>query len=164
LLARAAEELAPADIERLQRKAAESLSEAGENEAALELFLSVGDHARAAALITGEAPNLLVQGRARTISGWVSRLSIDAFASNPWLSFFAGAAKLGSDPSSATRLIADAFAAFEAQEEPVGYWLAWCALVRAHLLEANDFRPLPALVARAEAARERLPFTPLKVE
>jgi LuxR family transcriptional regulator, maltose regulon positive regulatory protein len=155
LWTRARESLGSEELGKLRRDAAQLLAEAGETEAAMELFEKIEDRTAAAALVVSEAPRLLHQGRSKTLREWVQKLPKDTVQKTPWLTFWAGMANLGSEPDQSVHFFQHAFDTSVAQGDEVGSWHAWCGLVQAHLFEGNDYRPLEPLTAWALQAERR---------
>jgi len=158
LLARARKQWPPAQLAELQSKAAAALAEAGEPEAALELYLAASDREAAARLVVTQAPALVQSGRSHTLCGWIDRIGEARVASDPWLAYWAGAANLGARPTRAVAWCERAFGAFDEAEDPGAFWLAWRTLAQAYHVEGNDLRRLRPLVERALAADERSAF------
>lgn len=158
LLARAHEEWSEAQLADVQRRAASAVAEAGEVEAAVELYLEAEDPTSAAHLIVREAPVLVQQGRAHTLRAWIDRLPAEQMSADAWLAFWAGTANLASDPSRAVEYCERAYRAFDRHGAPAAFWMAWRALAQAYQVEGSDYRRLRPLVECALEAQAQRAF------
>jgi ATP/maltotriose-dependent transcriptional regulator MalT/DNA-binding SARP family transcriptional activator len=150
LLSRAKEAFSPAELIRIQHRAAVVLEAAGQAEDAVELFRRSGDWEGMTRLILRQAPVLIPQGRSRTISDWVGSLPDSVVQTNPWLLYWQGVGRLPSSTGSARDCFERAFALFEQAGEASGSFLSWSGVVDSFIYEWGDFTPIDRWIAAFE--------------
>lgn len=148
----------------LQREAAAILAQSGQKEEAGELLRGVGDWEGLAGIAIKEAPKYFAQGRAKVLEIWFAGVPEAIFAKSPWLAYFVGLSKMGSDPPESQRLLKTGFDCFEHNGDPAGIYLAWSAIVNSHLYGWGDFRSLDCWIERLGRIMNSIPFPSPEVE
>jgi LuxR family maltose regulon positive regulatory protein len=128
----------PRKIAAIQSQAAQILESDGQVESAIELLWDVEDWEGAARITLGQALALLSQGRSETLASWIRRLPRQTVDGTPWLRFWLGVTRLAVDPAEARSHFEASFKAFEAQEDPLGVFLAWSGTVDSILFQGHD--------------------------
>lgn len=142
LLEKAAAQFSAKELSQVQISAAELLEEAGQPEAAFDLFRAAGSVDRQADMIIAHAPALVVQGRNATLDKWFASLPDGLLAESGDLLFWQGATWLSIDPAAARGSFERAFRRYEDDNARVGMLLSWAAIVDTFLYEWGDFEPL----------------------
>jgi len=144
---RAAADLSAAQRVDAARCAARLLEEDGQSDAAMPLYLSVGDFDAAEALIGKESAALIGQGRWRVVVDWIDALPAERVARSPWLLHWLGTAHIGVDPRHARNVLEQAYGL--ALEQPDVFCQVQCAagMVEAYFLEYSIFTPADPWIA-----------------
>jgi len=137
-----AEELA----ERL-RATARVLGEAGYPIEAAELFAEAGDHRGLAELVLAHAGALVEQGRSKTLWPWFEKLPPEAYAADPWLSFWRGAALHPYDMPGSLACYDAAFHGLVERGSKGGALLAWAGVGINIITEWREFSRLDRQIA-----------------
>lgn len=138
-----------------KRDAAAILASHGRPEDAVALFIEVGDHAQATALVLRLAPLANMQGRWQTLSRWIDALPATQQDDAPWLLFWRGVADFATDPPAGRLYLERAHERFVAAGDIVGQWLACSGVMDASFLEWSEFHALDRWIATAESLWER---------
>lgn len=102
-------------------RAADRLSQTGGLTAAIPIYLDLGAHEQAAALIGGTIETSMTLGQHVTLSDWIDRLSPAVLQSWPWLLYAQGELKAAArDPAQARRSFAVAASSFSAHNDDGG--------------------------------------------
>lgn len=152
---RADTELTDAERVDLSRRAAHLLEGAGQPEAAMPLYLSIGDFDAAEALVQRDAAGLIGQGRWKVVVDWTDALPEGRIAENPWMLYWHGTARIGVDPVSARTALERAHAIASQRGDELCQVLSAAGMVDAYFLEYIEFSPItpwiPALERMFEA-------------
>lgn len=142
LLARAREQLDPAECRMLQRRSARLLEIGSHPEQAFILYVQSEDWPAAVRLIREEAPGLIRQGRWLTAKGWLALLPAAMLAADPWLSYWAGACDAPIDPARARAALEHAYTGLAAQNDACGQIMAAALVMETYYFEWTTFAPL----------------------
>jgi len=112
----------------IRHKAALLLAEAGQVEEAAELYLDAEDWEAVSSLIVVKAPDLVAQGRRKTLAGWMEKLPEGYAEATPWLLYWKGISRMHLDPYDARNCMARAFDQFKQQDDLVGMLNAWAII------------------------------------
>jgi DNA-binding SARP family transcriptional activator len=107
-------------------------------EEAARLFISSGLWEELARLILREAQSFLRQGRFSILDELLTTLSSEILEGNPWLQFFAGAARFPRDPSTSKFLFERALHKFQETGDAAGAFLSWSGVMEAIAFRAED--------------------------
>jgi len=132
LLAQAQLEWSSDRIAGWRRTVGSALAEVGEAEAALSLLLGNNDFEAASTLLLAQGRQLLSQGRAQTVAAYLELFPAEMLEKNAWLAMLEAIATKNTRPEAALAAARRAFALFNRDREPSGYWLAWSTLAFAH--------------------------------
>lgn len=138
----AKETFTPAELSRVQRNAATILEESGLIEEATKLFLDATDWYDAQRLLTNHASSMLLQGRSKTLEGWILAVPEDIRNADGWLVYWLGACRMAFDPRESRSILERAFAQFKRAGDAAGIFLSWSSVIDTFLYEWNDFFPL----------------------
>lgn len=126
-----------ANLESLQRNAAELLARDGEIVVALDLLRRNGDWARMSALILRSAGEFFSQGRVQTLAGWLQALPESIVREEPWLQYWLAQILLWGDPARSLSCFKSAFVQFRERRDVAGTYLAWCGAIEAIMCDWN---------------------------
>lgn len=129
------------------RRAAALLEASGEPEAAMPLYVSVGDFAAAEALVLSTAAPLIGQGRWKVVVDWIELLPADLVAQRPWVLHWLGTAQIGVDPARARSVLGRAHAVAVAHGEVECAVLCAAGMIESYFLEYADFMPVTPWIA-----------------
>lgn len=147
---RAATELSEAERVDLARRAAQLLEAAGQPEAAMPLYIGIGDFEAAEALLQRDAPGLIGQGRWKVVVDWTDALPEARIAENPWVLHWRGTARIGVDPRSAREVLERAYAVACRRGDPLCQVLCAAGMVDAYFLEYIEFAPITPWIPALE--------------
>jgi len=139
---RAETELTLAERVDLARRAAGLLEAAGQSDAAMPLYVSVGDFDAAEELVRREAPALIGQGRWKVVVDWIAALPEARVVENPWMLHWCGTARIGVDPVSARTVLERAHAIACRCGDELCQVLCAAGMVDAYFLEYIEFTPI----------------------
>lgn len=141
-------------------KASAMLEAQGEITGAGELLAGAGLQQQLATLALRCAPELMQQGRYRTLSDLLAPLPSAMLTGDPWLLFWAGSCRIALDPAGARQYFDPALALFESQNDAVGCFLAWSSIVDCIYFESRDYRPLGHWLEVLDTLCARYPVFP----
>lgn len=148
LLVQAERELSAAEICEFREDAGRAAEAAGHLESAIDIFLAAGSFAEVARLIGRVAPQLLRQGRVKTLTRWICALPLDVLEDNPRIEFWLGACRLFESPPAALACFESAFERCRAQGDLSGAERAWAGAVNAVFITWSGFHRLEEWVAK----------------
>lgn len=147
---RAASELSTAQRVDTARRAAQLLQLAGQPEAAMQLYLSVGDFEAADELVHTESAALIGQGRWKVVVEWIEALPAERVAQRQWLLHWLGTALIGVDPARARGVIDRAYAVAIEHADAFCQIQCGAGMVEAYFLEYSIFTPVDPWIAVLE--------------
>jgi DNA-binding SARP family transcriptional activator len=121
---------------RLERAAA-LLFERGEADAAIECLRTARNWDAVGNAIAVHARPLLAQGRWRTVLDWLDEIPPTTLAGNPWLQYWKGSARAGSDPGGGRTILEQAFTAFGTVGDAAGQLTVCAAILNSFFTEWN---------------------------
>lgn len=142
LLSHAVDVLPPDEVARIQRSAAALLIESGQLEEAADLLTRSRDWEGLVPLVLKYAPSLLAAGRSGTLNQWLVGIPEEVRDHAPWLLYWLGVCRLGTNPAESRAYLQKAFQSFGSNGDEIGVFLAWSGVVQTFLFEFDDFRPL----------------------
>jgi ATP/maltotriose-dependent transcriptional regulator MalT/DNA-binding SARP family transcriptional activator len=142
LLARAREQLDPAEYVLLQRRSARLLETGRHRERAFSLYVDCEDWAAAARMIREEAPDLLQQGRWQTAKSWIEVLPQALLDADPWLWYWRGACDVSIDPARARAALEKAYTGLADLHDVPGQVMAAALIMETFYFEWTRFTPL----------------------
>jgi LuxR family maltose regulon positive regulatory protein len=160
LLDRAEEELEPERRRQVRGEAARMLGEAGEADAAADLFRAAGDWDGLAQLVRERAPELVAHARLSTLGRWIGALPGDRVERDPWLLYWLGQTVVLETPAEGRGHLERAFGLFFERGDAAGAYLAWASITQSHLYAWDDLRPLDRWIEIFGALRRRWPSAP----
>ncbi len=125
-------------LARVRRLAAKALSDTGQTEDAIGLYLQAGDWTQASRLIISEAPGLIDKGRFRTLEAWLIGLPADVLGQDPWLLYWLGASRVMSDPTGSLKSLETAYRMFKERNVPAGMYVTIATTMKAFILSTHD--------------------------
>lgn len=141
LLARARTLLSTEELAIHRRRAAELIEASGAGEGVFELYRDAGDWPNALRVTLADAPELLAQGRFRSLLERVDALPPAARAGDAWLAYWEGIARVNVDPLAARACLHRAYDGFLSRGDEQAEILAAEALIISHYLARDDWRP-----------------------
>ncbi len=160
LRARAAAALEPQALRRLNAEAAAALETAGQQEAAVGLYMDAEHWAEATRLIAEQAPALLAEGRWKTLLEWVGAVPRDVVQASPALLLWSGCARMQTSLADAREELERAFKGFAAARDTAGQVRAAGMLINSYYFEYGDFAPLDGWIHELEQLLGRAPALP----
>ena len=142
LRARANKVFSPKSVITLQVTAARLLEDAGQIEAAAELYIEAADWMGLLRLLMNCAPTLVEQGRTQLLAQWLTAIPERMAAAHAWVLYWKGVCKLVFDPNGARPMFEQAFALFTKERALPGRLLAWSGIVDTYLYAWSDLTPL----------------------
>jgi hypothetical protein len=130
----------PSRRRKLQAHAAQLLGDQGDFDAAIALLAETQDWPALIGLIERSAAGLAAQGRVTTIARAADLVPEAAAVGHPWLRFWRAVAGLGRESSSSRSDAEQAFQEFGASGNVIGSYMAWSVVLRAIVLQGDDFR------------------------
>ncbi len=118
---------------RLKRKAAALLEAAGQPDDAIELLRETGDREEMSRIVINQAPALLRQGRAQTLSQWLGELPEEMLQRLPWGLYWLGASRLPFNPAESRTRFEQAFVRFRSNNDITGMTMACSGIIDAVL-------------------------------
>ncbi len=137
------------------------LQAANQADHAVRLFLRARDWPAARTAILGTAVVLVAQGRSYSIRDWIAAIPTEIVATDPWLNFWAGTARLRHDPASARPALGRAFELFEASGSVLGQTLTCGSIMHSHLYQFVDLKPLDPWIDVLTGLLEKRPQFPM---
>ena len=134
LLHRARVDLGTAQIQALQRNAADLLIKEGRIEEAVLVLQAAEDWEGLVQVILGQAQELVATGRIQTLEAWILCIPEPVRAQSPWLMFWLASTKVSFDPDQAYALFDQSLDEFLRQGDRTGALLSWCGAIRAVLI------------------------------
>ena len=150
----------PHELRTRRREAAALLEADGQTEATAELYVQGREWDQLAELIRQHAWALVAQGRHQTLLAWLGAMPESVIAASPWLSFRKGSSELLRDPDLGRIWLERAFARFKQEEEPVGLYLTWSAIMESFTLKPGSFVGVDRWIGELEELRKRYPEYP----
>jgi len=118
------------------------LDDAGNIEAAIELYLDACEWQLAEKLMLDHARAFLRHGRTGLLKGWLDRIPEDRAEKSPWLLYWKGACRLGYDFDEARRLLKQAYEAFSSSGDVAGTILSTCGIIDACMYQFRRYHEL----------------------
>ena len=130
--------------------AARILEDRGETDAAAELLQQAGDWPSFATIVAAQAGAMLARGRWRTVLNWLEAMPEDVLSADPWLLYWKGMARAGTDGPGGRALLESAFEAFAARDNVRGETLACAAIIDSYFQEWNTVAALDRWIVEME--------------
>ncbi len=140
----------------LRRMTAGLLEQSGQLDEAARLFAACGDYDSLALLVNNNGMELLMQGRAKTLSGWIADIPGDIVEHSPSLLYWSAMCLFWTDLRATGSLMEKALALFRAQGNSSGCYLAWAGIVDSHFL-GDDWSQLDGCLSRFEELQRIYP-------
>ncbi len=119
-------------------RAAAILFDRGEADAAIECLRGAQNWDAVGNAVAIHARPLLAQGRWRTVLGWLDEIPGTTLEANPWLQYWKGSARAGSDPPGGRAILEKAFAAFGTSGDAPGQLTTCAAILKSFFSEFNN--------------------------
>ncbi|MBX9962873.1 MAG: hypothetical protein K2Y35_07465 [Burkholderiales bacterium] len=119
-------------------RAAAILFGRGDADAAIECLRAAENWPAVGDAVALHARPLLAKGRWRTVLGWLDQIPAATLESNPWLLYWRGSARAGSDPPGGRSILEKAFAAFGAAGDATGQLTTCAAILHSFFSEWNN--------------------------
>ena len=149
LIDRAKRELPADEVLAGRHRAAAALQACGLVDEAAQMLIDAQSWDRLAQLVLAQAPQLMAQGRQRTVDLWLTQLPA-AQLEDPWLLYWLGASRSLHDPFSGRASLEAAFDVFAVRQDRVGVLLAWSGVVDCIFHIYADLKQLDSWIARLE--------------
>jgi two-component SAPR family response regulator len=156
----AIEVIDPRKLINLEKKAAAILEANGQPEDAVELLKRAGDWPGAVLLILKHAPSLVLQGRSRTLEGWIEGLPEAVLQAEPWLVYWAGVCLLPYSPLESHVFFERVFKLFRARSDAVGTFLSLSGMFESTFYANASFKPLDKALALLDDILREFPDFP----
>jgi LuxR family transcriptional regulator, maltose regulon positive regulatory protein len=147
----AAKQLSNAELAQLRRKTA-SIAEANADWAtAIALSLAGDDASNALRLIRNVAPDLVSQGRWRTLDDWIAQSNAIQISEDPWLIYWQGQGRINSNPRQARAYFEKIFPSFQRSQDEIGVVLTAAAIVQTVYFEGGRYASLDSWIPIVES-------------
>ncbi len=147
LLSRARESFSEDELSVIKAAAASILEETGYVEDAAKIYIEVRGWEPLTELILKHAPNLLAQGRGKTLEEWIEAIPEENKESTPWLLYWSSLCCLHHDQSGSRMSFECAFNLFQSEGDEIGTYAAWARIVETIIYEWADFTVLDKWIA-----------------
>ena len=154
LRTRAEGALTPEALQRLLRRTARSLEEAGDGDAAMEVWMRAQDWAECARMALTHAAGLLNQGRRHTLIRWLRAIPESQTSRRSWMQYWLGRAQLQTEPQAGLQTLREALHAFSEEDEPQGRIECLTALLNGSFLGFHALAEMDCLLDRLLAEME----------
>ena len=162
---RAGDAFGAVELATLRARAASILEQDGRPEDAIGLLHGAKAWTEAVDLILRHAPDLVAQGRSRTLEGWIEGLPVDVAQTSPWLLYWRGVCRLPFSPPDSRTLFEAAFNLFRAGRDALGIYLSLSGVFDSIAWTFSDYRPFDAALALLdEVMREYPDFPSVEIE
>lgn len=151
LRVRAVEAFDPEAHRRLTANAAALLQTAGQVEDALGLFSESGAWEDFTALLCGQAPEYVRQGRRQTLEDWLATVPLEHIDADADLLYWQGVTLLPRDPILARERLTRAFAGYVTRGDRDGQLRAAAQVADGYYRDCENWRPLDVWIERIEA-------------
>jgi len=138
----------------LRRRAGRLLLEHGESDSGIELLLQGDAWEEAAEGILNHAPQMLANGRAKTLGQWFDRLPDQLTDENPCISYWMGMCEIAFEPTRAQELFTVAYHKFKKQNDVTGLYNAWAGVVDAIFVSHNAQTQLDPWIVEFDRLRD----------
>jgi len=143
----------------LRTQVANILTDSGESEQALWLYLDAHEFPSAVGLIVALAPDLVSNGRFGSLVTAMNRLPAEVIDNEPWLLYWRGICALA-NPVKARNDLEQCYAVFVQRDDPAGMYLALAAIINSYNIEWSDFRPTDRWIDEFNTVQARHPEFP----
>lgn len=155
----------PTALEKLRRNAAALLVENHQEEQAIALLQQAHAWNDYRALIRGQAPILVRQGRMQTLQTWIQYLPNIEREADPWMAFWVADCRLLVAPQEATPLFELVMPRFQQQGDQTGMLLSWAGAAQSILVAATGMKRIHNLMRLFEEIHpEGTAYPSLEVE
>lgn len=144
----------------LCRRAASLLAEANDVEAAIHLWLNIGDSSVAAGKICVIANKLIHQGRHHQLLSWIARLDEESLAGDPWLLYWCACARLPFETQAGLEDLIQSFDMFKNLEDEIGQYLSCSSIIAFYIMVWNEFHSLDRWLEEMDRIRQQYPVYP----
>jgi LuxR family transcriptional regulator, maltose regulon positive regulatory protein len=115
----------PAEILSLKRATASALEDTGAIEAAMDLFVDLGDWTAFERLLSRHGFAMVEQARYQTLARWLHNVSECVLEDRPWLRFWAGISQVTTSPSLAISTLTKSYHAFRKSGDTNAACVVW---------------------------------------
>ena len=147
--------LAPEAYAALMERTAQLLSAAGHHADAFALHVEAADWPAATALLLDQAPELLRQGRWKTLQEWAQRIPEPRRAGNAFVDYWVARSRLLIDPGAARPLLEHVYQAFVDVGDETAQLLSGAAVLEALYYEFRDYKLMDGWIERVARLLER---------
>jgi LuxR family maltose regulon positive regulatory protein len=162
LLQRARHELSEESLRACRSAAARILLQRGEIENAVELWMQAEDWAVLAGVVADRAEDLIVQGRWKTVLGWLEFFPSDIRDGSPWLVYWQGMGRSAIDVPRARLLLERAYDGFKEASDHPGQLSACVGIIETYFQERLAPVELDRWIQATESLLERDTDVPIK--
>lgn len=149
-----------AELVGVARRAAEHAAESGRIDDAVALLLVSDARESLGDLLLRAAPDLLAQGRHRSLERWLGHVPSERLDRDAWLRYWFAMARLYSDPLGARESFVRAYERFHEEQSAHGVYAAWIGIIDSLLVGMDDFQVLDHWLLEFERVRARFPEFP----
>jgi DNA-binding SARP family transcriptional activator len=140
--------------------AAHSLAEHRDPEMAIRLLLTAEQWRAAAELLVHSAPDLVREGRFKTLADWIAEIPPGKDCLDAWLRYWRGVAELALGVPACPDTLNEAYALFVRHADNTGQMLATAALLQYHHVRYTDFAPMVSWIEILNALLHENPAFP----
>ncbi len=126
------------ELSKLKTKAGLLLKEMGWEEEAVGVLQAAEAFEELVEVILAQAPQMLAQGRGKTLEQWIRNLPQNVIDRNPWVNYWLGNSLITRSSENAQKIFKDVFEQFQNLGEQRGALLAWCGYAEATLFHWED--------------------------
>jgi LuxR family maltose regulon positive regulatory protein len=140
LLTQLSKDLGAEEVRTLQSRAAEILESDGQDEAAIDLYLSSRKYAAAERLIRDSAQDFFEQRRLERLGNWIERLPDSITSESPWMIYWLGCLDAFTNPTVARDKFKRAFRQFREMGDQNGACLSWSGIADSLFVEQYAYQ------------------------
>ncbi len=131
---RAEESYGKEELYRIKQMSADLMERAGQAENAANMYCLLGESERLIKLIKEKGPELISQGRIRTLEQWFGCIHPQTVRFDPWLLYLRGCNQKLTSPAAARIDFETAYQKFKEEGDPKGLYLAWLGVVESFVV------------------------------
>jgi len=160
LLSRGRSHFSPEELTALQRKAAQLLEQTGYPEDAARLYCEAADRDALVRMVINHAPDLLRQGRNKTLLEWLSCIPRDTAEEHPWLLYWSGMCSFPFDMARTRFFLEKALSLFRTALDTEGIYRAWAGIVDTYAFGLDEWQHLDQSIEEFEELIHAYPLIP----
>ncbi|MBI5198377.1 MAG: hypothetical protein HZA19_07190 [Nitrospirae bacterium] len=157
LMDRAAQVIPPRRLQRLQRRPAALLLDAGHVEEAAKLYINAKDWSSLSRIVCEQAGRLLARGQYRSVESWLAAIPSSHRDRNPYLLFWSGVCHIPFQPAESLTCFNKAYERFKAGKDRTGMVITAAGAMQAIQIESRNLSLLDPWIAAFDRLQKKNP-------